>query len=95
MPEGRQLRFGTVALGALTVLLVLAALGNLAQRIEVVRPDDGVVWVDEGAGVAAARVEPGGAGARMGLRVGDRIDFTFYRPDSDTWSNRNYSIAVV
>lgn len=30
-----------------------------------------------------------------GLRVGDRIDFTFYRPDSDTWSNRNYSIAVV
>ncbi|MEZ5362645.1 MAG: ATP-binding protein [Bryobacterales bacterium] len=73
MPEGRQLRFGTVALGALTVLLVLAALGNLAQRIEVVRPDDGIVWVDEGAGVAAARVEPGGAGARVGLRVGDRL----------------------
>ena len=73
MPEGRQLRLGTVALLALTALLVFAAAGNLAQRGEVVRPDDGVVWVDESAGVVAARVEPGGAGSRVGLLAGDRL----------------------
>jgi PAS domain S-box-containing protein len=73
MPEGRQLGFGTAALVALTVLLVLAAIGNVAQRGEIVRPDDGVVWVDQGGAVEAARVEPGGAGQRVGLRAGDRL----------------------
>jgi hypothetical protein len=73
MPEGRQFRPGTVALFALTALLVLAALGNVAQRSEIVRPDDGVVWISEGAAVTAARVEQGGAGERVGLRSGDRL----------------------
>jgi PAS domain S-box-containing protein len=73
MAESRQFGFGTVALAALTALLVLAAAGNVAQRSELVQPDDGVVWIDEGAAVTAARVEPGGAGARVGLRAGDQL----------------------
>ena len=73
MSQTRKLEMGTSALAALTVLLVLAAVGNLAQRSEVERPDDGVVWVADGEAVTAARVEPRGAGERVGLQAGDRL----------------------
>ncbi len=73
MNDNRTLGFGTSALVALTILLVLAGVGNLAQRGTVELPDDGVVWVADDDAIVAARVEPRGAGQRVGLRAGDRL----------------------
>ncbi len=51
--------------------LGMLSLANQAQRSHFGAPDDGVVWVDADAGVEAARVDPQGPAARVGVRPGD------------------------
>ena len=60
---------------ALVLLLgfVLASLGvyNLILKSTWTLMDDGVFWRTGAAGLAAARLDPGGPGARAGLHIGD------------------------
>ena len=60
-------------LWALTCALAAAAAFNLVERNRISRPDDGVVWVDSPRGVEAARVDPGGPAAQVGVRPGDLL----------------------
>jgi two-component system NtrC family sensor kinase len=69
----RKVRPGTATLAALAVLLSAAAVGNVVDRSQPARPDDGVVWVDSQRGVEAARVDPQGPAASVGVRPGDLL----------------------
>ncbi len=92
-------------LWALTLALAGLAAFNLAERSRVSRPDDGVVWVDSQRGVQAARVDPGGPAAQVGVRPGDLLIEIDGRPvtgavDTEArlerigaWSQTSYSIA--
>lgn len=58
--------------GALVGLaLGMLSLANQAQRSHFGVPEDGVAWVDSDGGVEAARVDPQGPAARVGVRPGD------------------------
>lgn len=73
MIQLRKVRPGTAALAALAVLLSAAAAVNVVDRGQPARPYDGVVWVDSQRGVVAARVDPQGPAASVGVRPGDLL----------------------
>ena len=52
-------------------VLVALSLANWAERGRFGVPEDGVMWGDSEAGVAASRVEPESPGALVGVRPGD------------------------
>ena len=71
MVQSRELakRFaiGTIALMA----LIAVSLANWAERGRFGVPEDGVVWSDSDAGVAAVRIDSASPGALVGVRPGD------------------------
>ena len=56
-----------------TIALVGAAVVNYRQRQIFELPDDGVVWIDGGAGVVASSVASGSSAAQAGIQPGDRL----------------------
>ena len=70
---GRQYGVGSRALTALAAALVLIAVLNGLDRRAVELPSDGATWVDSDAGVIAARIDPEGPAAQVGLRPGDLL----------------------
>ena len=56
-----------------TMAAFIFALLNFEQRRLFEYPDDGVAWSDTEHGVQAWKVAPGSAGARAGIREGDRL----------------------
>ncbi len=91
-------------LWTLTCALAIAAAFNIVERSRISRPDDGVVWVDSPRGVEAARVDPGGPAAQVGVRPGDLLVEIEGRPvagamDAETrlerlgaWSQASYAV---
>ena len=51
MNDGLKMRIGVVILAVLTVAAVVFASLNFKQRRSFPQPDDGVTWLDTGAGV--------------------------------------------
>lgn len=61
-----------LAVGAIALVALLAvSLANWAERGRFGVPEDGVVWSDSEAGVAALRVDSASPGALVGVRPGD------------------------
>ena len=73
-------RFTVVSLALLSVTLVVFGALNFQQRSRYQHPDDGITWVDSADGITAWIVEPGGPGARAGIREGDRLQAIEGRP---------------
>ncbi len=71
----QELRFqlSTAILTILTLGAFFAAAINFDQQRKFRLPEDGVIWVDRPAGVEALYVAPRSAGAKAGIRVGDRL----------------------
>ena len=56
------------------VLFVTAGALNLSQRaVQNLPPTDGISWIQRSDGIYADRVQPGFAGARAGISVGDKL----------------------
>lgn len=61
-----------IAIGAIALMALIAvSLANWAERGRFGVPEDGVVWSDSEAGVAALRVDSASPGALVGVRPGD------------------------
>ena len=73
MKQDLTKRIGTALLATATVACVLIALLNFAQRRQIERPHDGVVWADTAVGVEALRVAPEGPGEQAGIVAGDLL----------------------
>ena len=73
MKQDLTKRIGTALLATATVACVLIALLNFAQRRQIERPHDGVVWADSAGGVEALRVAPEGPGEQAGIVAGDLL----------------------
>ena len=73
MNRESQARFVAVLLFLLTVAAVVFAGFNLQKEREFPVPDDGVWWVEHGGKLVADRVEPGGPGAKGGVKPGDQL----------------------
>lgn len=72
--KGKLLTSWSLAWLLAAVLLVVGGALNLSQRSNhPLPPTDGVVWQQRADGVYAEKVEPGFAGARAGVFVGDKI----------------------
>ena len=68
-----QLRFTAGFLVLATVAAVTLAWINFRKEARYIPPYDGVWWMEHGGTVVADRVDPGGPGARAGIRAGDRL----------------------
>lgn len=66
-----RVRFTTILLALLSIVLVGLAAINFQQRSGFQLPDDGVSWDDSEGGVRAWIVDPGGPADRAGIREGD------------------------
>ena len=73
MKQDLKARIRTALLATTTVVCVLVALLNFAQRRQIERADDGVVWADTRAGVEALYVAPEGPGEQAGILPGDLL----------------------
>ena len=73
MRQGFQTRILTKLMVIATIALVGAAVVNYRQRQVFELPDDGVVWIDSGAGVVASSVASGSSAAQAGIQPGDRL----------------------
>ena len=73
MKQDLTKRIGTALLATATVACVLIALLNFAQRRQIERAHDGVVWADSAGGVEALRVAPEGPGEQAGIVAGDLL----------------------
>jgi two-component system NtrC family sensor kinase len=71
----QELKFqlSTAILTILTLAAGVAAVINFEQQHRFRLPEDGVVWVDRGAGVEALYVTKGSGGSNAGLHPGDRL----------------------
>lgn len=69
----QELKFqlSTAILTVITLAAGVAAFINCQAKLTFHLPDDGVIWVDRGAGVEALYVVPRGPGANAGVHVGD------------------------
>lgn len=66
-----RVQLGTVLLVLLTIAAGVYAGLNFEQRLHFNLPDDGVVWWDAAAGVAARHVAPNSPAAKAGIEPGD------------------------
>src|SRR6202167_2685315 len=73
MNRESQVRFVAVLLFLLTVAAVVFAGFNFQSELRSAVPDDGVWWVEQGGHLTADRVDPGGRGARSGIKPGDQL----------------------
>src|ERR1700691_1675185 len=73
MNRESQVRFVAVLLFLLTVAAVVFAGFNFQSELRSAVPDDGVWWVEQGGHLTADRVDPGGPGARSGIKPGDQL----------------------
>ena len=73
MNRESQVRSVAVLLFVLTVAAVVFAGFNFNAEWKFQVPDDGVWWVENGGRLTADRVEPGGPGARGGIKSGDQL----------------------
>jgi two-component system NtrC family sensor kinase len=73
MNRESQVRSVAVLLFFLTVAAVVFAGFNFNAEWKFVVPDDGVWWVENGGRLTADRVDPGGPGARSGIKPGDQL----------------------
>ncbi len=73
MNRDSQVRSVAVLLFLLTVAAVVFAGFNFDSELKFAVPDDGVWWVEHGGRLTADRVEPGGPGAKSGIKPGDQL----------------------
>src|SRR5271169_3382271 len=73
MNRESQVRSIAVLLFLLTVAAVVFAGFNFNTEWKFLVPDDGVWWVEHGGRMTADRVEPGGPGAKGGIKPGDQL----------------------
>jgi len=73
MKQSLRVSLGAVVLALATMAAFIFALLNFEQRRLFEYPDDGVAWSDTEHGVQAWRVASSSAGARAGIREGDRL----------------------
>jgi two-component system NtrC family sensor kinase len=73
MNRESQVRSVAVLLFVLTVAAVVFAGFNFNAEWKFLTPDDGVWWVENGGHLTADRVDPGGPGARGGIKPGDEL----------------------
>ena len=73
MRQSLRVSVGAVVLALATIAALIFALLNFQQRRLFEYPDDGVAWFDSEHGVQAWKVAPNSAGARAGIREGDRL----------------------
>ena len=78
----QELKFqlSTAILTILTLAAGVAAVINFEQQHRFRLPEDGVVWVDRGAGVEALYVTKGSGGSNAGLHPGDRLTLSAAPP---------------
>jgi hypothetical protein len=73
MNRESQARFVAVVLFLLTVAAVTFAIFNFQKEREYAGPDDGVWWVEQDGRLVADRVDPGGQGAKAGIKPHDQL----------------------
>src|SRR5579863_1911674 len=73
MNRESQVRSVAVLLFLLTVAAVVFAGFNFNAELRFLVPDDGVWWVEHNGRLVADRVEPGGPGAKSGIKAGDQL----------------------
>jgi two-component system NtrC family sensor kinase len=100
-----SMRLQAVTLALLTIAAIVFAFLNFQQRRHFNLPDDGVVWWDAAAGVAARQVTPGSAAANAGIEPGDVLlsvdgarvtratDVARYLNRTGLWRQVNYRIV--
>jgi PAS domain S-box-containing protein len=104
MNRESQARFVAVLLFVATVAAVVFAGLNFQKERESATPDDGVWWVEHDGRLIADRVDPGGEGARSGIKPNDQLisvngqavrttaglERAFYQ--TGAWHNASYSL---
>lgn len=104
MNKDFQIRFTAITLALLTAAAIVYSGYNFQAERNFQLPNDGVWWVEHGAGLVAQRVEPDGPGARAGVKLGDQLTAIDERPVATTaalthqlyrigaWSKATYSL---
>lgn len=104
MGFGRHKGVGFWLLTVLTAALGVGAAVNALERHALELPSDGATWVDADAGVLAARVDPEGPAAQVGVRPGDLLrsidrkpvetafDAARYLDEAGPWSRAHYEV---
>jgi two-component system, NtrC family, sensor kinase len=73
MNRDSQVRFVAVLFFLLTVAAVVFAGFNFQKERQFAVPDDGIWWIEHNGRLVADRVEPGGPGAKGGIKPGDQL----------------------
>src|SRR5579864_8574111 len=73
MNRDSQVRFVAVLFFLMTVAAVVFAGFNFQKERQFAVPDDGVWWIEHNGRLVADRVEPGGPGAKGGIKPGDQL----------------------
>jgi two-component system NtrC family sensor kinase len=104
MKKDSQMRFVAVLLAVLTVTAGVFGWINFQKERQFETPDDGVLWLEAGDHLEARRVDPGGPGARAGIKTGDELlavndhevktvaGLTRQMYRTGTWSKATYSV---
>ena len=73
MNRESQFRFVAIVLFLLTVVAVTFAGFNFQAERKVAAPDDGILWAETGGHLIAEHIQPGGSGAKAGVKAGDEL----------------------
>ncbi len=73
MRKDSLIRVSAVVLALLTATTIVFAAINFQKEGQFVTPDDGVWWVEQGDGLVANRVRPGGPADHGGIKQGDKL----------------------
>jgi two-component system NtrC family sensor kinase len=73
MNRESQSRFVAIVLFLLTVAAGIFAGFNFQAERKVTAPDDGILWAETGGRLVAEHIQPGGSGAKAGVKVGDEL----------------------